>query len=62
MRVQPGEVFEIETWDASIGYFRSPADKAIPGLRPGFDRSPPHANSIGGQSSLKEPIAATLEL
>ncbi len=48
LRVQPGEVFEIETWDASTGYFRSPADKAIPGRRPGFDRNPPHANPIGG--------------
>jgi amidase len=48
MHVQPGETFEIETWDASTGYFRSPADKAIPKLRPGFDRSPPQANPIGG--------------
>jgi acetamidase/formamidase len=48
LRVQPGEPFEIETWDASTGYFKSPADKAIPALRPGFDRSPPHANPIGG--------------
>src|SRR5437762_4547674 len=48
LRVQPGETFEIETWDASTGYFKSPADKAIPALRPGFDRSPPQANPIGG--------------
>jgi acetamidase/formamidase len=48
LHVQPGESFEIETWDASTGYFKSPADKAIPGRRPGFDRSPPHANPIGG--------------
>src|SRR2546427_3866404 len=48
LRVRPGETFEIETWDASTGYFKSPADKAIPGLRPGFDRSPPQANPIGG--------------
>src|SRR3954462_4405137 len=48
LRVQPGEAFEVETWDASTGYFKSPADKAIPGLRPGFDRSPPHANPIAG--------------
>jgi len=53
LRVRPGEVFEIETWDASTGYFRSPADKAIPGLRPGFDRSPPHANPIGGPVYLE---------
>ena len=48
LRVQPGEAFEIETWDASTGYFQSPANKAIPALRPGFDRSPPQANPIGG--------------
>ena len=48
LRVQPGEPFEIETYDASTGYFKSPEDKAIPGKRPGFDRTPPHANPIGG--------------
>jgi amidase len=48
LRVQPGESFTVETWDASTGYFKSPADKAIPALRPGFDRTPPHANPIAG--------------
>jgi amidase len=48
LRVRPGETFEIETWDAGAGYFKTPADKAIPALRPGFDRSPPQANPIGG--------------
>jgi acetamidase/formamidase len=48
LRVAPGEVFEIETWDASSGYFKTPADKAVPARRPGFDRSPPLANPIGG--------------
>jgi acetamidase/formamidase len=48
LRVQPGETFEIETYDASTGYFKTPQDKAIPGRRPGFDRTPPHANPIGG--------------
>lgn len=48
LRVEPGESFEIETYDASSGYFRSPQDKAVPALRPGFDRSPPQANPIGG--------------
>ena len=48
LRVRPGETFEVETWDAGTGYFKSPADKAIPALRPGFDRSPPQANPIGG--------------
>jgi amidase len=48
LRVQPGESFEIETYDASTGYFKRPTDKAVPALRPGFDRSPPQANPIGG--------------
>jgi acetamidase/formamidase len=48
LQVQPGESFEIETFDASTGYFRSPEDKAIPALRAGFDRSPPQANPLGG--------------
>jgi amidase len=48
LRVRPGESFEVETYDASTGYFKSPEDKAIPARRPGFDRSPPHANPIGG--------------
>jgi amidase len=54
LRVGRGESFEIETWDASSGYFKSPADKAIPSLRPGFDRSPPHANPIAGPIYLQE--------
>jgi acetamidase/formamidase len=48
LRVRCGETFEVETYDASTGYFRSPADKAIPARRPGFDRSPPQANPIAG--------------
>ena len=48
IRVAPGESFEIETYDAGTGYFKSAADKAIPAKRPGFDRSPPTANPIGG--------------
>jgi amidase len=53
LRVQPGETFEIETWDASTGYFKTPSDKAIPALRPGFDRYPPLANPIGGPVYLE---------
>jgi amidase len=53
LRVRPGESFEIETWDASSGYFKTTADKAIPALRPGFDRSPPHANPIAGPVYLE---------
>jgi acetamidase/formamidase len=48
LRVCPGEPFEVETYDASTGYFKSPEDKAIPARRPGFDRSPPLANPIAG--------------
>ncbi len=48
LRVQPGETFEAETWDASTGYFKTSQDLAIPARRPGFDRSPPHANPIAG--------------
>jgi acetamidase/formamidase len=53
LRVRPGESFEIETFDASTGYFKSSADKANPAKRPGFDRNPPHANPIGGPVYLE---------
>jgi amidase len=53
LHVRPGETFEVETDDASSGYIRSPADKAIPALRPGFDRSPPLANPIAGPIYLE---------
>src|SRR5437763_4291728 len=48
LRVEPGEPFELETYDASTGYFKTAADKAVPGKRPGFDRVPPLANPIAG--------------
>ncbi len=48
IRVKCGESFEIETYDASTGYFKTEADKAIPSKRPGFDRIPAMANPIGG--------------
>jgi amidase len=53
LRVEPGEAFETETYDASTGYFKSAADKAIPGKRPGFDRIPPLANPIAGPIFLE---------
>jgi acetamidase/formamidase len=53
LRVRPGEGFEVETYDASTGYFKTPEDKAIPARRPGFDRTPPHANPIGGPVFLE---------
>jgi acetamidase/formamidase len=66
LRVQPGESFEIETYDASTGYFQSPEDKAIPAKRPGFDRTPPTANPIGGPVFLEgaergDVLAVTIE-
>ena len=48
LRVESGESFEIETYDASTGYFKSAEDLAIPARRPGFDRVPPMANPIAG--------------
>lgn len=53
LHVRTGESFEIETYDASTGFFKSPEDKAIPGRRPGFDRVPPLANPIGGPVLLE---------
>jgi acetamidase/formamidase len=48
LMVERGERFEVETYDASSGYFRSAEDLAIPANRPGFDRRPPLANPIAG--------------
>ena len=48
LHVACGESFEIETYDASTGYFKTEADKADPKLRKGFDRVPAAANPIGG--------------
>jgi acetamidase/formamidase len=53
LRVECGESFAVETYDASTGYFKSPEDKAIPAKRPGFDRYPPTANPIGGPVYLQ---------
>lgn len=66
LRVACGESFEIETYDASTGYFRSEEDRAVPARRPGFDRYPPLANPIGGPVYLEgaEPgdtLAVTIE-
>lgn len=66
LRVQPGETFEVETWDASTGYFKSAADKAIPAKRPGFDKVPPLANPIAGPIFVEgaergDALAVTIE-
>src|SRR5262245_9603144 len=53
LRVRPGESFEVETYDASTAYFKSEKDKAVPALRPGFDKTPPLANPIGGPVYLE---------
>jgi amidase len=54
LTVQPGETFEIETYDASTGYFRSPQDTADPARRPGYDRHPPLSNPVGGPVWLND--------
>ena len=54
LRVKPGESFEIETYDASTGYFRAPTDQAIPAKRPGFDRVP--AVQRGALHEIKSPL------
>jgi amidase len=66
LTVRPGENLEIETYDASTGYFKSAQDKAIPALRPGFDRQPPAVNPIGGPVYLQgaapgDTLVVTLE-
>jgi amidase len=66
LRVQAGESFELETYDASTGYFRSPDDLADPARRPGFDRVPPLANPIAGPVWLEgaergDTLVVTLE-
>jgi acetamidase/formamidase len=53
LTVRPDESFEIETFDASTGFFKSAEDKAIPGKRPGFDRVPAMANPVGGPVFLE---------
>lgn len=52
LTVRPGEPFEVETDDASTGYFKTSEDKAVPARRPGFDRHPPLANPIAGPVSV----------
>lgn len=66
LRVKCGETFEVETYDASTGYFKTEADKAIPARRPGFDKFPPLANPIGGPVWLEgaqrgDVLAITIE-
>src|SRR5579872_4303513 len=53
LKVRPGESFEIETYDASTGFFKTALYKAIPAKRPGFDRVPAMANPIGGPVFLE---------
>jgi amidase len=66
LRVQPNESFEVETWDASSGYFKTSDDKAVPAKRPGFDRNPPLVNPIAGPVFLEgaergDTLAITIE-
>src|SRR5262249_31479219 len=53
LRVRRAESLEVEPYAASTGHFKTPDDKAIPARRPGFDRTPPHANPIGGPVFLE---------
>ncbi|MBT5709042.1 MAG: hypothetical protein HOI66_22210 [Verrucomicrobia bacterium] len=48
LKIVANETIEVETDDASSGYFKSEDDLAIPSQRPGFDRNPPMANPIAG--------------
>src|SRR5271156_4309879 len=41
LRVRPGEQFQVETWDASTGYFKTEKDKANPALLEGAERGDP---------------------
>src|SRR3954469_25693798 len=66
LRVRPNESVEVETWDASSGYFSTPEDKAIPAKRPGFDRNPPLVNPIAGPVYVEgaergDTLAVTIE-
>lgn len=66
VRLASGESVEIETYDASTGYFRTPEDLAIPAQRKGFDRTPPTANPIGGPVYVEgaargDTLAVTIE-
>jgi amidase len=66
LRVKCGERFEVETYDASTGYFRTEDDAAVPARRPGFDRSPPLTNPIAGPIWLEgaergDTLAVTVE-
>lgn len=46
LRVEPGELIEIETYDASTGFFKQATDLAS--HRPGIASTPPLANPIAG--------------
>jgi acetamidase/formamidase len=48
LEIEPGEYFEIETYDASTGYFKSENDTSDPIRRPGYESCPPRFNPIGG--------------
>src|SRR5262249_4684404 len=48
LRVRPGETFQVETWDASTGYFKSAQDTASRAPPRGSAVPPPLANPIAG--------------
>ena len=62
LQVAPGELFEVETFDASNGYIRSEHDKAIPARRPVLIESRHWPTRSPGRSGSKAPSAATFWL
>ena len=51
LRVEPGEPFEVETFDASNGYIKTEHDKAIPAAPAGF-----RPGSAPGQSDRRSDL------
>ena len=52
--VSCGESFEVETYDASTGYFRSEKDTTDPRHRPGYECTPPLFNPVAGPIWLQD--------
>ncbi len=54
LRVSRGETVEIETYDASTGYFKTVNDEAIPARRPGCPGIPPPRSRM--RSTQRSPV------
>ena len=59
LKVEPGEVFEVETFDASNGYIRPSRTRRSRRLRPGFDRCRRRPIRSPGRSGSRAPSGAT---